>query len=191
MIWITETKACITAVLASFLLGMLMDMLLKRLTGSEQIRYVAVVAAIITATFIGAYGMSQKALVCILSGQVLLFAAEYDYATHLVPDYLPVLLLLVGLIQVDFSHALPGLFAVPLPFLVAAFLKEGSIGGGDIKLMAACGFILGVKKGYAALLAGLFLAILLQATFGKKEDKGFALVPYLSVGCLLAMLPTQ
>ncbi len=191
MIWMVEGKACLTIVFASFLWGLMMDMLLKKLTGSKQIRYVAAGAAVITATFLGAYGMTMKALVCILAGQVLLFAAEYDYATHLVPDYLPVLLLLVGLIQVDYSLALPGFILVPLPFMVAALIKEGSIGGGDIKLMAACGFMLGIKRGYIALLLGLFFALLVQSAWKKQEDKGFALVPYLALGCLLTMLPTQ
>ena len=73
--------------------------------------------------------------------------------------------------------------------VVAALVKEGSIGGGDIKLMGACGFVLGVKRGYIALMLGLFLAVLFQTAYAKKEDKGFAMAPYLALGCLLAMLP--
>ena len=120
---------------------------------------------------------------------MLLFAAEYDYATHTVPDYVPVLILMVGLLEVEFAPALLGLVLVPLPFVVVALVKEGSIGGGDIKLMGACGFVLGVKRGYIALMLGLFLAVLFQTAYAKKEDKGFAMAPYLALGCLLAMLP--
>ena len=36
---------------------------------------------------------------------------------------------------------------------------------------------------------GLFLAVLFQTAYAKKEDKGFAMAPYLALGCLLAMLP--
>ena len=165
MIWFLESHSFLVAVSASFLLGILLDMLLKKLTGSEKIGYVAVTAAVVTAVFIGAYGTTLHALACILMGQVLLFAAEYDYATLL------------------------GLVLVPLPFVVAALVKEGSIGGGDIKLMGACGFVLGVKRGYIALMLGLFLAVLFQTAYAKKEDKGFAMAPYLALGCLLAMLP--
>ena len=185
MIWFLESHSFLVAVSASFLLGILLDMLLKKLTGSEKIGYVAVV----TAVFIGAYGTTLHALACILMGQVLLFAAEYDYATHTVPDYVPVLILMVGLLEVEFAPALLGLVLVPLPFVVAALVKEGSIGGGDIKLMGACGFVLGVKRGYIALMLGLFLAVLFQTAYAKKEDKGFAMAPYLALGCLLAMLP--
>jgi len=55
--------------------------------------------------------------------------------------------------------------------------------------MGACGFVLGVKRGYIALMLGLFLAVLFQTAYAKKEDKGFAMAPYLALGCLLAMLP--
>ena len=53
----------------------------------------------------------------ILTGQVLLFAAEYDFATHTVPDYVPVLILMTGLLEVEFAPALLGLVLVPLPFV--------------------------------------------------------------------------
>lgn len=132
--------------------------------------------------------MSLHALVCILVGLVLLFAAWYDFTTHTVPDYVPVLILMIGLLGVEFVPALLGLILVPLPFLVAALIKEGSIGGGDIKLMGACGFVLGVTRGYLALILGLSLAVMCQSVLAKKKDKGFAMVPYLTVGCLLAML---
>lgn len=188
LIWLLESHSFGVAVSIGLLSGTLMDMLLKKLTGSDKIRYVAVLVAVITATFMGMYGLGLHTYACILFGQVLLFAAEYDIATHTVPDYVPVLILTVGMVEVEFAPALLGLVLVPLPFLAAALIKEGSIGGGDIKLMGACGFMLGVKRGYAALMMGLFLAVMFQSVYAKKEDKGFALVPYLAVGCLFALL---
>ncbi len=188
MIWFVEPHSFLTAVSVSFLFGILMDMLLKKLTGSEKTGYVAVLAAAVTAVFTGAFGMDLHAFTCILFGQTLLYAAEYDYATHTVPDYVPVILLMTGLLEAKFAQAFLGLVLVPLPFLAAALIKEGSIGGGDIKLMGASGFVLGVKRGYIALMLGLFLAVLFRAAYAKKEEEGFALVPYLAVGCLLALL---
>ena len=184
MIWSLELHGFMEAVSVSFLSGML----LKKLTGSEKVRYVAVLAAAATAIVMGTYGMGLHTFACILFLQVLLFAAEYDMAAHTVPDYVPVLILLAGMIEVEFAPALLGLILVPLPFLAAALIKEGSIGGGDIKLMGACGFMLGVRRGYTALLLGLFLAVVFQTAYAGKKDKGFALVPYLAVGCLLSLL---
>ena len=174
---------------AGFLTGTLQGMLLRRLTGSEKIRHTAVISAGLAGIFTGVYGMETRGLACILFGELLLFAGGYDMATHTVPDCVHILILSVGLIEVQFAPALLGFITVPLPFLAAALLKEGSIGGADIKLMAACGFVMGVRRGYAAMIIGLTLAVLFQKMYGKGDEKGFALVPYLAAGCLLAMLP--
>ena len=125
---------------------------------------------------------------CMVIGCLLVFAAGYDIAAHIVPDYIPVLIMIAGFPVVRLLPALLGLLLVPLPFLAAALLKEGSIGGGDIKLMGACGFVLGVRDGYSALLLGLFFAVLSQTIRGRDRSKGFALVPYLAAGCLIMML---
>ena len=76
---------------------------------------------------------------------------------------------------------------MPLPFFIAALRKENSVGGGDIKLMAACGFVLGVKWGFTALIFGLVMAVLWNAAYNS-EKKPFALAPYLTLGCFMALI---
>lgn len=66
MIWSLELHGFMAAVSVSFLSGMLMDMLLKKLTGSEKVRYVAVLAAAATAIVMGTYGMGLHTFACIL-----------------------------------------------------------------------------------------------------------------------------
>ena len=61
MIWLLELHGFMAAVSVSFLSGMLMDMLLKKLTGSEKVRYVAVLAAAATAIVMGTYGIGLPA----------------------------------------------------------------------------------------------------------------------------------
>lgn len=177
-----------TGISAGFLSGTLLGMMIRKLTGSEKIWHTAVISAGIAGIFVGVYGMEIRGLACVLFGELLLYAGEYDMATHTVPDYVHILILSVGLIEVQFAPALLGFCLVPLPFLAAALLKEGSIGGADIKLMATCGFVMGVRRGYAAMIIGLSLAVLFQKVYGRGDEKGFALVPYLAAGCLLAML---
>ena len=56
-----------------------------------------------------------------------------------------------------------GLFLVGGPFLLAAVLikRDGfAIGGGDMKLMGACGFVLGVWPGLIQAVLSLSLAVL-------------------------------
>ena len=47
-----------------------------------------------------------------------------------------------------------------LPLFIAALLKEGGMGGGDIKLTAAARFVLGLRVGTAGLILGLSAALL-------------------------------
>ena len=54
------------------------------------------------------------------------------------------LLVLAGLMNFSYINLL-GIF-VALTFLIAAVLKENSIGGGDIKLTASAGIVLGFGR---------------------------------------------
>lgn len=73
---------------------------------------------------------------------ILIVAGYIDIKTRTVPDYVHVLITIVGLINVNLVDSFMGLIIVPLPSFIVACLKENSIGGGDIKLMASCGFFL-------------------------------------------------
>ena len=81
-----------------------------------------------------------------------------------------------------------GFLLAPLPLLLGALLSPGSVGGADIKLMAAVGVTLGPCRGMGALAVGLLLAILCQSAYGKRRNEPFPLVPYLGLGCFLALL---
>jgi len=121
---------------------------------------------------------------------LLTYAAIIDLKTRKIPDHIPVLIILIGLIEMEPMSSALGLIFVPLPFFIMALLKENSIGGGDIKLMGACGFYLGLQAGYVASVLGLMLAILIHFAFSvvgsKKASKSIALAPYFGAGCLIA-----
>ena len=95
-----------------------------------------------------------------LFGLLLLSAAVWDMRNREIPNLIPALLLLCGLI--GFRPA-AGLLLVGGPFLLAAVLikRDGfAIGGGDVKLMGACGFVLGVWPGLIQTVLSLSLAVL-------------------------------
>jgi len=82
-----------------------------------------------------------------------------------------------------------GFFAVSAFLYLLYLLSKGrAIGGGDIKLMAASGFFLGMEKGIAAAIIGLTLAVLVQGAFLRNRNAPFALIPYLTAGCMAASL---
>lgn len=178
----------IACVILSLFVGCLADMILKHILKQEEIPKTAHIGMAVTVVFLCLYGFTMQALQCALLCQILLFASVIDVKTHTVPDYIHILILIVGLLRFQPVPAFMGLLLVPVPFLIAALCKSNSIGGGDIKLMGACGFVMGVSAGFGALTLGLLISVLCNATFNK-EKKPFALVPYLAFGCFMALFP--
>lgn len=72
--------------------------------------------------------------------------------------------------------------------LAGGFLNtKSSIGGADIKLSAACAFMLGTVQGMTGLMIGLILAVIINSIKNrKKKHEGFPLIPYLAVGFMAA-----
>ncbi|MPN46385.1 Type 4 prepilin-like proteins leader peptide-processing enzyme [bioreactor metagenome] len=90
-----------------------------------------------------------------------------------------------------FTDHLIGFFIISGPFLLIAYLTNG-IGGGDIKLIAVCGFLLGYQATivaffFASVIGGI-IAVLLLATKQKDRKSQIAFGPYLCIGVALAYL---
>jgi leader peptidase (prepilin peptidase)/N-methyltransferase len=130
--------------------------------------------------------------------QTVLFAAAlaaatvFDLRRRMIPDGVCAVLAMAGLIS--FSPArLLGVLAA-LPFLAAALLKEGSVGGGDIKLTAAAGLTLGLRGGVAGVIIALAAELIFAGAAnlaGELRGKGeriqaLPLAPFLSAGFLAA-----
>lgn len=131
----------------------------------------------------------------ILLSMILGYAACRDIKTREIPDAIPFMLLITGFVGFSPLFSLVGLLVTGLPFLFAA-LFGGGMGGGDVKLMAACGFVLGPWGGILQTILGLTLAVLFTflraATLGKKVERKsrIPLVPFLGTGGILSYLIT-
>lgn len=99
-----------------------------------------------------------------LFSALLLTAAVCDIRKREIPDWIPLFMFLTGILRIKPSDVLLGLAFTGLPYLLAAVLpskKEGfPIGGGDIKIMTACGFVLGVWGGVVQSIVALALTLL-------------------------------
>lgn len=169
--------------------GCACDRWLRVILAPERPPHTAAISVLVAAVFFCVYGLSVTTLQSWLLCQVLLFAGAYDLTTHTVPDYIHILLLFVGLAQMaDPLASAAGFLLAPLPLLLGALLSPGSVGGADIKLMAAVGVTLGPRRGMGALAVGLLLAVLINGAYGKGRKEPFPLVPYLGLGCFLALL---
>lgn len=123
---------------------------------------------------------------------ILAYASFYDIKTKTIPDRVHIIIILLGLININPLDSITGLIFVPIPFLITALLKGDGIGGGDVKFMAANGFFLGLKGGFMGSFLGLAIAVLVNAIYYKIKNKdkniSFPLAPYLSIGCFFAYL---
>ncbi len=123
---------------------------------------------------------------------VLIYASYCDIKTRIIPDKVHVMIILLGLININVVPSILGLVLVPLPFLVVALMKNGSIGGGDTKLVGACSFYLGLAGGLVGSSLGLGFAIFANMLYfrynGMDYCGKFALVPYLGTGYLFISL---
>lgn len=127
---------------------------------------------------------------------LLAVASAIDIRKRIIPNSVCAGIALAGLIC--FSPA--NLFGIltALPLLTAALCKQGGIGGGDIKLAAACGFVLGFAGGTAGLIIGLSAMLLFyagsriagQLTKARKttERVSLPMAPFLSIGYIAAYI---
>jgi len=99
-------------------------------------------------------GVAQATLFFFL----LLAASVWDIRKRIIPDELNAMILCVGLPTFS-PDRLAGLL-LGLPLFIAAILKENGMGGGDIKLTAAAGFVLGFPLGMTGLIFGLSAVLL-------------------------------
>lgn len=176
--------ACLLAALAA---GLVCDLALRRCLKGKAPPMTAFFTAAVTAVFLCLYGFTMLTLHCILLCQVLILAGAIDAVTCEIPDWVPLFIMALGLAEFRPASALSGFLLVPLPFLLAA-LWTGKLGGGDVKLMAASGFSLGVTRGIWMMVWGLALGLLWNAAFHRGK-KSIPLAPFLASGCFLVLLP--
>ncbi|MBQ3383601.1 MAG: prepilin peptidase [Erysipelotrichaceae bacterium] len=124
-----------------------------------------------------------------------LFAiALYDHDTMEIKDSYIIFLFCIAFLSFDKTHInehMIGAFIISVPMLIIALLFKG-FGGGDIKLMAVCGFWLGTER-----IALSFLISCLSASIyslikiaGKKQTTKdrIPFAPFLSFGIITGYL---
>ncbi len=149
--------------------------------------------------FIGVTALTTLALICffgcaaitvkgIVLSLILVFSSYEDIKKRECDDYLHLMIVIAAFIGTDLSSIpnmlLSGLFAGGL-MLLTMLITKSNIGGADIKMAAACSFLLGLSRGVIGLLAGMILAVVVNV-FKKDKKKGFPMIPYLAVGYMAA-----
>lgn len=137
--------------------------------------------------------IAQVMLFCCL----LFVASVWDVRKRIIPDVLCVVILLTGMMSFTPDKVFGVLLGLPL--LIAALIKEGGMGGGDIKLTAASGFVLGLPLGFVglilALISVLFYHLCLKIICIARHKKPYSvkeaalpMAPFLCAGFMLAAI---
>lgn len=141
-------------------------------------------------------GISVESLLYCLAGSALLTLSFIDFKTYEIPVGFNIFIGILGIVRVitdyrNYSLYLIGFVAVSsFLYLLYALTKGKAIGGGDIKLMAACGLLLGWKLIILAFIIGCVVGSVTHVIRMKVsgETHVLAMGPYLSIGVMIAAL---
>lgn len=125
---------------------------------------------------------------------MMVFIATYDYQTKTIPRFVHLIVLLIGCIDVNVSwiinQALPGLLLLPLPVMGVYWYQKRkepgkNIGIGDIKLIGACGWVIGINIGMLGLFIALAISLLWCMVKKISQSASFPFAPFLCIGFTL------
>jgi leader peptidase (prepilin peptidase)/N-methyltransferase len=129
---------------------------------------------------------------------ILVTISFIDMEHMIIPDGLTVTLAVLGagfaaatFGEIHILERVIGFFAVSVPMLLLALIIKDGFGGGDIKFIAVCGFILGWKLILLAAFIGVFLGGIYGSyiKFIKRRYKAqISFGQYLCIGVFISML---
>lgn len=141
-------------------------------------------------------GATVESLLYCLLFSALLTLSVIDFRTYEIPVGFNYFIAALGVVRLatdyrNWLNYLIGALCVSLFLLLLFILSHGNaIGGGDIKLMAACGLLLGWKLIILAFFIGCIVGAVIHLIRMKvsNADHVLAMGPYLSVGVGVAAL---
>lgn len=146
------------------------------------------------------FGLSKESIIYSILFSILLVISIIDYRHFIIPNGLIIGIFLLAIINLflDFKYLfgyIIGFFAASIILLILSIITRGKMGGGDIKLMAAAGFLLGWQKILLALMIGsIFGAVTGIILIGLKIIKREQMIPFgpfLSIGIFISALYSE
>lgn len=141
-------------------------------------------------------GLNMVSILYCLMASALLALSVIDFRTYEIPFGFNVFIGCLGVIRLildlgNWSEYVIGFFAISVALELMLIASKGrAIGGGDVKLMAAAGLLVGWKNIIIAFFVGCILGSVIHIARMKisKADHVLAMGPYLSMGILIAAL---
>ena len=142
------------------------------------------------------HGINLESVIYCLFTSVLLVISFLDAKTFEIPSSCNHIIGFLGVMHMIMdaehwkSYLIGAVCVSGFLFLLYWITRGRGIGGGDIKLMATCGLLIGATKILVAFMLGCILAVVIQLIRMKVNNAGrqFAFGPYLCIGVWIAML---
>lgn len=140
------------------------------------------------------YGFNIHAFVVAMLVSALVIMSFIDMKKFEIPNGINIFILILGIINLfiekTYLEKIIGFFTVSIVlFLIYMLTKGKGMGGGDVKLMAVCGFFLGWKKIVFAFIMGCVCAVAVHSFKMRFLGKGSKLAfgPYLAIGIIITV----
>lgn len=142
--------------------------------------------------------LSLRGWIAFIYMGILTVVAFIDWNTKIIYDRFHIFIVLLGIAamwvfpEYEFTDRLIGAMIVSVPMLALALLIPGAFGGGDIKLMAASGWLLGwramIPAIFIGILSGGIYCIWMLARKKITRKDRFAFGPFLAIGLAASCL---
>ena len=137
----------------------------------------------------------ESVFYCLLVSALIVLSV-IDWRTYEIPIGINIFILTLGVIHLltdlkNWPIYIIGFFSVSIfLFLIVVLSKGRAMGGGDVKLMAAAGLLLGWQKIFLGFIIGCIVGSVIHIIRMKvsKADHVLAMGPYLSAGIFIAMM---
>jgi len=153
--------------------------------------------ALLAVAAIWRFGFSYFTICVYAVTMILLAISVIDLNTSEIPDSLwiaiiPFAVASIWLLpNVTWVSHLIGIVTIALPMLILSLIIPGAFGGGDIKLMAVCGLLLGWQQTlvafFIAIVLGGFYAIFLMISGKRKRGEHMVFGPALCAGVAVSI----
>lgn len=144
------------------------------------------------------YEMTPKSIVVFFALAVLLCVFLIDLRTMEIPNELSIALLALGVVDAFLSADISlldrgiGLVIISLPMFLLTLAIKNAFGGGDVKLIAGAGFLLGwpgvVLATFVGLLIGGAQGVYILTVKKQGKETLFAFGPALAIGIAVSLL---
>lgn len=163
--------------------GLLTDHLLMKYLEQKPVPPTVIFSMLCCFAFLTAFSDPIRIIKGCMFSQSLIAAGYIDHKTGQIPDALCVLAAVSGFLSIQWLSSLEGACVMFAVLFTVSLLSDG-IGGGDIKLLTACGWTLGLYGALAAAIITFSMFFFISLARGKALRDHCPLGPYIAFGSI-------